>query len=225
MSLGSKYICPYCKIGSILDEKHFVNYTLNSTYKMDACQEHSNVEVLIKQCPICKKFSYFIFGGFGQNTFHFSYPPHSLSDIPDYVPSAIQQDYIEACSIKDLSPKSSATLARRCMQGMIHDFWGINKGNLGAEINALKEHIPAKQWAAIDAVRRVGNIGAHMGKDINLITDIEPNEAELLIKLIEYLIQEWYIKRHDEDEMLEEITRLADQKIPPRDPTKPEVSH
>ena len=108
---------------------------------------------------------------------------------------------------------------------MIHDFWKINKGNLGTEINELKGHIPAKQWAAIDAVRRVGNIGAHMGKDINLITDIEPNEAELLIKLIEYLIKEWYIKRHDEDEMLEEITRLADQKTSPRDPTKPEDSH
>lgn len=225
MSLGSKYICPYCKLASILDKKHYVHYSLNSMDQMEACEENSNVECIVHQCPNCEKFSYFIFGGFGQNIFHFSYPPHRLNDIPDYVPGAIRQDYIEACSIKDLSPKSSATLARRCIQGMIHDFWGINRGNLGAEINALKDHIPAKQWTAIDAVRRVGNIGAHMGKDINLITDIEPNEAELLIKLIEYLIQEWYIKRHDEDEMLEEITRLADQKIPPRDPTKPAASH
>ncbi|MCP1830281.1 hypothetical protein ACVIHH_005106 [Bradyrhizobium sp. USDA 4518] len=33
---------------------------------------------------------------------------------------------------------------------------------------------------AIDAVRIVGNIGAHMEKDVNLIVDIEPGEAQML---------------------------------------------
>ena len=46
-------------------------------------------------------------------------------------------------------------------------------------------------WAAIDAVRRVGNIGAHMEHDINVIVDVEPREAELLIGLVETLFREW----------------------------------
>ena len=31
-------------------------------------------------------------------------------------------------------------------------------------------------WQAIDAVRSIGNIGAHMEKDINLIVDVDPEE-------------------------------------------------
>lgn len=65
--------------------------------------------------------------------------PSSISRVfPDYIPLAIRQDYEEACNIKELSPKSSATLARRCLQIIIRDFWNIkNKRNLNEEIDAL----------------------------------------------------------------------------------------
>ena len=39
-----------------------------------------------------------------------------------------------------------------------------------------------------------------MEKDVNEIIDIEPEEAKLLIKLIENLIQDWYIARHKREE-------------------------
>ena len=39
----------------------------------------------------------------------------------------------------------------------------------------------ADAWGAIEAVRSVGNIGAHMENDINVIVDVEPEEAKLLI--------------------------------------------
>ena len=43
--------------------------------------------------------------------------PSSLAkEYPDYVPQAIISDYKEAYLIKDLSPKASATLSRRCLQ-------------------------------------------------------------------------------------------------------------
>lgn len=42
----------------------------------------------------------------------------------------------------------------------------------------------ADAWKAIEAVRHVGNTGAHMEKDINLIVDVEPEETKLLIGLI-----------------------------------------
>ena len=37
------------------------------------------------------------------------------------------------------------------------------------------------------AVRKVGNIGAHMEKDINVIVDVDPDEAQHLIGLITFL--------------------------------------
>ena len=62
------------------------------------------------------------------------------------------------------------------MQGIIRDFWGISKSRLVDEIDALKDKIHPSQWKVIDGVRRIGNIGAHMEKDINLIVDIDTDE-------------------------------------------------
>ena len=129
--------------------------------------------------------------------------------LPHYVPVTIQQDYYEACRIRDLSPKASATLARRCLQGMIRDFWGVSEGNLSAAINAIKDKVDPNVYEAIDAVRIVGNIGAHMEKDINMIIDVEPNEAQLLIQLIEDLIKEWYVAMKNREDSLTKISELA----------------
>jgi len=116
-------------------------------------------------------------------------------NFPDYIPEAIRADYREACAIKALSPKASATLARRCLQGMVRNFWDVKPGRLVDEINQIQEKIDPMTWAAIEAVRKLGNIGAHMEKDINVIVDVDANEAELLIGLIERLLEDWYIAR------------------------------
>lgn len=139
--------------------------------------------------------------------------PSSMALVfPEYVPTAIRQDYEEACKIRDLSPKASATLSRRCLQGIIRDFKGITKNRLVDEIDALKEEVDPDTWAAIDAVRQIGNIGAHMEKDINEIIDVEPEEAQLLIELIETLIKDWYIARFKRQEHLAKIVAAAKSK-------------
>jgi len=140
------------------------------------------------------------------------YPESDALHLPQYIPVSIRQDYEEACSIKARSPKASATLARRCLQGMIRDFWGIKRDRLIDEIADLQGKIPASQWAAIDALRKIGNIGAHMEKDVNTIIHVDPGEAERLIMLIELLIDKWYIARHEETVLLERIVADADSK-------------
>jgi Domain of unknown function (DUF4145) len=105
---------------------------------------------------------------------------------PSYVPEALRRDYEEACAIRDLSPKASATITRRCIQGVIRDFCGISKKRLVDEINELRIRVdngnaPAGVQQdtvdAIDHVRSIGNIGAHMEADINVIVDVDPDEA------------------------------------------------
>ena len=106
-------------------------------------------------------------------------------------------------------------LARRALQGMIRDFWEISgKRTLGQEIEALKDEprISSETWEAIDAVRKVGNIGAHMEKDINVIIDVEPREATALIELIEVLIEEWYVTRQRRQEHLTRVKQIGDSK-------------
>lgn len=141
-------------------------------------------------------------------------PDSRAKNFPPYIPQVIIDDYREACLIRDLSPKASATLSRRCLQGMIRDFWNVKPSRLVDEIAAIKPQIDPLIWDAIDAVRKIGNIGAHMEKDINLIVDVDPNEANLLIELIETLLREWYVNREERRNRMNHLIAAAAAKKP-----------
>ena len=51
-----------------------------------------------------------------------------------------------------------------------------------------------------------------MEKDINLLINVEPNEAYLLIQLIKLLFEEWYIHRYEREQKLKAISGIADKK-------------
>ena len=187
-----------------------------------ATPDSTKDEVLIQslKCPNCHNVSIDIVGvgsQFPNRIMHFN--PISLAKVyPDYIPQTIRSDYEEAHAILNLSPKSSATLSRRCLQGMIRDFWGISKARLLDEIDALKEFVDPSTKKVLDALRKLGNIGAHPEKDINLIVDIEPHEAHMLLKFIELLMQKWYIERHDNKQLLQDILDLDKDKQDQRKP-------
>lgn len=185
--------------------------------------------------PKCKRFSLTVRLGEAANTYPTNtdigrwydakpletwqlIPQSMAQSFPDYIPKAILDDYNEACLIKDLSPKASAALARRCLQGIIRDFWQVKPAKLANEIEQIKSKVDAVTWKAIDAVRSVGNIGAHMEKDVNLIIDVEPNEAKKLIGLIEILLREWYVAREERKSRVEAVIELAKGKKAARKP-------
>lgn len=73
----------------------------------------------------------------------------------------------------------------------------MKPGRLVDEIEQIKNKLDPITWDAIEAVRTLGNIGAHMEKDINVIVEVDPNEASLLIGLVETLLKEWYVAREE----------------------------
>jgi hypothetical protein len=218
------WTCPFCDRDTTITDSHKESgfyFTLENAvgfrYFMSA--------IVVCPNPKCRKFS------FGVSMFEAStlpksgnwnfgvelqkwnlIPPSSAKVFPDYVPKPIRDDYLEACLIRDLSPKASATLSRRCLQGMIRDFWKISKPRLIDEIEALEDKTDALTWSAIDSVRKIGNIGAHMEADINVIVDVEPDEAQQLIWLIELLVKDWYVVRHDREERLKSIVKVKKEK-------------
>lgn len=140
-------------------------------------------------------------------------PTSKAKTFPAYIPQAILDDYCEACLIRDLSPKASATLARRCLQGILRDFWQVRPGRLVDEIEEIKPKVDPLAWDAIQAVRKIGNISAHMEKDINVIVDVDLDEAGLLIQLVETLLREWYIAREERQKRMGEIVAVASAKM------------
>lgn len=51
-----------------------------------------------------------------------------------------------------------------------------------------------------------------MEKDIDVIVEVDENEAGSLIKLIELLIEEWYVNRNVRKQRLESIKQLGQDK-------------
>lgn len=207
----SSFTCPFCgcqaSVSPINCRVKEFNFKADS-FSVDATTPRVRIEIY--KCPNeeCGKETIIAKGlkGYMDDQRINVYPRAIFRHFPDYVPEAIRQDYEEACQICTLSPKASATLSRRCLQAMIRDFWKVNGRTLNDEINSLQGKISPAQWSAIDALRQIGNIGAHMEKDTNLIVDISPDEADKLLRLIELLLDKWYVARHDEEILYAEIT-------------------
>lgn len=201
------------------------------------------VWIRFKVCPNCWNTSLEVstVGG-SLKSKSFVYPTSTVKQYPDYVPEQIRTDYTEAFLIASISPKASATLSRRCLQGILRDFWGITpefwdshtdlkkevrlkesgKANLWQEIKAVEQlgSVPAPIIAAFKQLKDIGNIGAHPETDVNLIVDVEPGEAEALVSLVDLIIRLTYIQRNTDEELLRQVEGIASKKAEQRGGTK-----
>ena len=133
----SCYKCPYCNENMAIIDKgtsncfylnfdkssDSVRYSYNPKYESEP--KPNSIEVIFYKCPSCEKISIKC-NGISKNLadLHVDILPQTTAiQYPDYVPLQIRQDYEEAYAILNLSPKASATLSRRCLQGMIRDFY------------------------------------------------------------------------------------------------------
>lgn len=216
------WTCPYCNRDCTIDNNDDIRtLSVYNSISEEYGEYYSILAIIVCPNPKCRQqtisldvYQYFSSNHtFGKKIYSWHLKPESeAKPFPEYIPVQLLNDYQEACLIKTKSPKASATLSRRCLQGMIRDFWGITKERLIDEINALQDKVDSTTWQAIDSVRHVGNIGAHMEKDVNLIIDVDEEEAGLLIWLIETLFEEWYIAKHDKELKMKAIVTLAQDK-------------
>lgn len=220
--------CPYCNHNAIIDSNNISTQDLK--FDMNNKDGHIGLRTSVIVCPNpdCKEYEIEVFlaevtkkPGYvphinaNQKIESWKLKPNSMAKLfPTYIPEVLRKDYEEACLIRDLSPKASATLSRRCLQGIIRDFWGIkiDKPTLFKEINAIEDKVDPLLWEALHDIRSIGNIGAHMEQDINKIIDVEPEEAQLLIELIELLFEECYVTRHQRQKKLEAIKAVKAEK-------------
>lgn len=202
--MNDNFICPFCNASiPMIDETYrhqdisfeTINYRANYSDN----ELYDELKLQMFKCPTCKEITVKTLG-IGSKYPDVStniYPKSLAKQFPDYIPQQIREDYEEAYSIVNLSPKASATLSRRALQGMIRDFHGIKKSRLVDEIDALEEIVTIPEKTVLDSIRNIGNVGAHTEKDINVILEIKPGEAENLLKVIEFFMNSWYIARHN----------------------------
>ena len=166
------FCCPFCNQNMSINASTYTVYkpTFTSSDYRTGASAAGQIRLEFYKCPNedCGEYSIFAVITYdGSNRFVPIRPISNAKQYPGYIPAQIRADYEEACAILNLSPKASATLSRRCLQGMIHDFWGIKLKNLNQEISALQDKVPADLWGALNSMREMGNIGAVMDGDIN----------------------------------------------------------
>jgi hypothetical protein len=215
-ALGQNWTCPFCGFAQVIsDGRHQEGWHVQNVSNWADARQYDpyptvNIESIICANQDCRRLTLTAALAWANRRLEITgrikawslLPASSAKPQPDYIPEPLRNDYYEACAIRDLSPKASATLTRRCLQGMIRDFCKITDGRLIDEIKQLRKQIEAGKAPlgvqldsveAIDSVRKIGNIGAHMEKDINVIVDVDPDEAQILIELVETLFVEWYV--------------------------------
>lgn len=213
--VNNVYVCPYCGLKQVYVNSHSFHGKVGAPgfqYSNDKNQ-YSYLDIYHIKCSNkqCQKIT--VVGSFCESKEQVDIlPPFVCKQFPDYIPQQIRNDYEEACLILRYSPKAAATLLRRCLQGMIRDFWNIKGDNLYQEISKLKGRVSDSQWEAIDALRQIGNIGAHMEKDANMIIEIEADSAQKLQKLIELLLEKWYVARYEDENLFSEVVNISEEK-------------
>ena len=234
-NVGDNWKCPYCGHAQVLSNARMQDqWNRQHVRGWKKGVPTVGIESIVCANKECQELSLLVVLGLGLDSVikdddepvsvegHWTLlPSSSAKPQPDYILKPIRDDYYEACAIRDRSPKASATLARRCLQGMIRDFCGIQKDRLIEEIKELRKRVDEgsapqgftrESVDAIDHVRSIGNIGAHMQKDVNLIIDIDRGEAQALIELIEMLFDEWYVARKQREERLAKVATIGKEK-------------
>jgi Domain of unknown function (DUF4145) len=122
----------------------------------------------------------------------------SRSACPNQVPASIAEDYKEACLVIADSPKASAALSRRCLQNVLREAAKVKAGDLYNEIQEVLDSgkLPSQISEGLDAVRVIGNFGAHPIKSKNTgeVMPVAPGEAEWNLDVLEALFDFYFVQ-------------------------------
>lgn len=133
------------------------------------------------------------------NSFSLVYPKGiSRAPLDPDVPANYFNDYREACLVILDSPKASAALSRRCLQNILREEAKTTKKDLFDQIQEVLDanKFPSYLADGLDAVRAIGNFGAHpiKSKSTGEIVDVEPGEAEWNLDVIEGLFDFFFVQ-------------------------------
>jgi len=159
-------------------------------------------------CPHCKNYAIWI-------QEKIVYPESSPAPLPiEDMPEDVKEDYLEARSVVNSSPRGAAALLRLALQKlMIH--LGEKGKNLNEDIaNLVKKGLPEKIKKALDAVRVIGNNAVHPG-EITLKDDKET--AIALFELLNMIVEIMITQPKKVDQIYDKIPQGAKEAIEERD--------
>lgn len=163
------------------------------------------------RCIHCQEFSVWLPNG------SMIYPDASTAPMPNSdMPQEIQQDYLEARSILNRSPRGSAALLRLCIQKICKHL-GEKGKTLDDDIACLVEKgLPVLIQKSLDIVRVIGNNAVHPGQ-----IDLKDNQriANELFKLVNIIADVTITQPKQIEALYNELPKAAKEAIEKRDKT------
>ncbi|MBU0667774.1 DUF4145 domain-containing protein [Patescibacteria group bacterium] len=192
----SSFNCPYCQAFSVQEwATAYANSTRIGAWSASLCRHcHSYALWLEKQM---------IFPDFQGIE-----PPNTDLD------TAIKEDYMEASSILDRSPRGAAALLRLAVQKLCKQLGCLGK-NINDDIAKLvKDGLPLRIQKALDTVRVTGNEAVHPGT-----LDLKDNKetAQSLFRLINFIAEKMLSEPKEIDDLFESLPETKKAEIKKRD--------
>jgi hypothetical protein len=146
------FTCPHC---GVLARQHHraspIELSGNYAYKPE-------LPICITTCDSCEKYGVWLNN-------KLLYPSTGLAPQPNPdLPDNVKEDYLEAASISNLSPKGAAALLRLAIQKLCAHLGGSGE-NINDDIGTLVQNgLPPKIQRSLDIVRVIGNNAVHPGQ-------------------------------------------------------------
>ena len=195
--------CPHC-LATIHSQISDPQYIASTNESIDGVKTRLSCHFRSYVCPSCEKLVLFLYksrSGSGDKPLEgqMIYPKGmSRNPTASEIPDRFAKDYSEACLVLADSAKASAALSRRCLQNLLRDKAGVNRGTLDNEIQQVldSKSLPSHLSEAIDSVRVIGDFAAHPIKSTHSgeIFDAEPGEAEWLLDTLEGLFDFYFVQ-------------------------------
>ncbi len=145
------------------------------------------------------------------------YPEKGNCPLPNQdLESEIQEDYLEARSIINKSPRGAAALFRLCLQKLCKQLGQPGK-NINTDIAALvQDGLNPKVQKALDSVRVIGNEAVHPGT-----LDLKDNSelASKLANLINFIAETMITNQNEIDSIYNSLPVNKKEQIEKRDTT------
>lgn len=191
--------CPYCQV-------YAKQNWYNVSYKSYTTNFLEDLKISI--CSHCNSISYW----FKEKLI---IPDESMAPQPhEDLPEEIKEDYLEARSILNRSPRGAAALLRLCVQKLM-----IELGETGRNINndiasLVKKGLPQEVQQALDILRVIGNEAVHPGT-LDLKDD---NETALrLFELINFIVEDRITRKKRIQELYSKLPESKVEQIKKRD--------
>lgn len=232
---GEGMECPFCNINFHKTKEKELNFEFdlnNREYngvieKFEKEYKNNGGKFSLNYCPKCLKGVISYSEGIFKNSYdsEHQYFYNELIDedkekivfpfegssifLSNSIPQIYINEFKEAYLIKNLSPKASAAISRRCLQLLIRNEFNIKRNNLFSEIEAFLEisDLPTNLIKVVDAIRQIGNIAAHPTKYkfTERIVEIEVEEADWLLEILHEIFDFKFIKPELEKKRTKEL--------------------